>query len=214
MAAMKKRLITKEVSSALKILACVISIVASAVLMFTPIAPLGFALFALSTTIGISILVADYVTTMQFNKTIRMLAPESLNFPEKPQMPPLGKRNDPEEQKRYAREIQLHEKQRKSFIDEMKYVAPVKLYKWEHHLKKSYRKKMNNIIRWNPKKRDAASALVKDIQQESEAKQVQFHFLNKASKPQKSKIAAMEKRLGGMTLEEIKAWHPPAYHTA
>lgn len=74
--ALKKRVKWNNIGRALKITAAVISLIALAVLLFTPAAPVGYALMALATAIGLSILLMDYKAERTLNDYLKTLAPD------------------------------------------------------------------------------------------------------------------------------------------
>ena len=85
--ALKTRIKWNNIGRYLKITAAVITIVAMAVLMFSPLAPLGYALLAISTVIGLGVLYMDYKAERKLNDHFKALAPkespEMWNFYEK-----------------------------------------------------------------------------------------------------------------------------------
>ncbi len=77
MEALKNRLTVKNWSHALKITIAVVSLVATAVLMFTALAPLGFSLLAVGCVLSIAVMIMDYVAERKLMVTLKKLVPDS-----------------------------------------------------------------------------------------------------------------------------------------
>lgn len=221
MHAMKKRLITKDICHGLKILAGVISIVACAVLLFTPIAPLGFALLATATAIGIVILVTNHLMTMQFKKTMNTLSPDNIQIPPQPRIPVLKNNNDPMEQKKFAEDMEKyntdlrkHKKAQTKFFEELKYVTPIRDYKWKSSGRKKFRKKVNNLIHWKPKKRKVVNENTFEMQRMAvvDPKVISRYFFDRVESLKKADLRLIEEKHGGMTFEGIKNWTPAEFN--
>lgn len=72
MSALKRRVTTRMISNTLAILSGVTSIVGLSIIMFTPIAPLGYAFLAVGVVLGIAKVVFDYETTRRFENELQL----------------------------------------------------------------------------------------------------------------------------------------------
>jgi hypothetical protein len=220
MTAMKKRLFTKELFHSLKIIASVISIIASAVLLFTPLAPLGFALLAVSSAIVIGVLVADYIMSSQFQKSLNEIVPISLE--EIPKMPVKPELKDPkdlekkakydEAMKKYNKDLVAHYEGLAKYYENLEYASPIKDHKWAKTGKQDWKKKVASIGHWELTKAKSVEGAGTKIQKKPieiiNSEIVSHFFSQKAPKISQIELAKIEQKNPGMTFEEIKNWKP------
>lgn len=72
MSALKRRVTTRMISNTLAILSGVTSIVGLFIILFTPIAPLGYAFLAIGVVLGIAKVAFDYETTRRFENELQL----------------------------------------------------------------------------------------------------------------------------------------------
>lgn len=75
MCSLKKRSITKDICLGLKILAALVTVAATVALLCSPAAPAGFVLLATAAAISIAVITTEIITSIQFEKKLRTLAP-------------------------------------------------------------------------------------------------------------------------------------------
>lgn len=206
MKAMKKRLITKDICHGLKILAGVISIIATAVLLFTPAQPLGLALFAVATAIGIGVLITEHVASKKFEKTLNQLAPDNLEKPVEPKQP--ENKNDLNVQDRYQNDMFEYHELLEKYNREIKYVKPLHDYKWKASGRKRFRNKTHCLRHWTPGARKPKGD--KAVDQNGLGAVNPAVVINKdhdkAKKLNSERLGKLEEK--GMKLDEIKNWKP------
>lgn len=74
--ALKNRIHWNNIGRYLKITAAVISIIAVSILLFSPVAPIGYLLVAVSAAIGLAVLLIDYKAEQDLNCHLKALAPK------------------------------------------------------------------------------------------------------------------------------------------
>lgn len=145
--AMVKRLWTKQLSYGLKVLAAAISIIGCAILLFTPLAPLGFGLLALSTATVISSVALDLCMNKQFSKALEKIVPTPI-LPKHPGYP-KAKKESTEKQKN---DLNQYRNALNEYMEDSKNSAAIRLYKWKRSEKKDYQKRVKTIANWEPEK--------------------------------------------------------------
>lgn len=159
--AMKKRLITKEIFHGLKIAVAVISIIAAAILIFTPAAPAGYALLAAGSVVTISILVAEFFMDSQTQNILKEIVPDSKpgSLSKPPVLPlPLTQNSTFEEReehkrakKKYQGDLDQYNEDLEQHWLEKQASAPLVQHLWKTSGKKRWLNKTAKIRGWKPK---------------------------------------------------------------